>query len=289
MATASKARGADVEPGSVTVCAALPVPLERAWEALTEPRLVAKWFGRLSGPLRAGGTPKLDFGDGDFFAIQDIALEPRVEIRWRWRFLGIGPLDSITWRIIREDVGCLVTVTDTEPRRSSEWNEMLKEGWTDFTGRLVSFVTTGRCARYDWRRDADGGIELPCAAHVAWAELFRPEVQRRWLPADGTITAGARWVPRGAEASRVLELGRVLWDRPRSVEFEINSRGWARPTVARLEVAPRGDDSLLSFSHTGWEAVSRDDGYRRGERKQFCGLWVKSQQRARALVGEPAG
>lgn len=274
------------EAGAVTVSTSVPASVERVWQALTEPRLASKWFGELSGTLRQGGKNRLDFGDGDYFSIQDIGLNPHTEIRYHWRFLGVGPLDFITWRIDRQEGGCRATVIDREARRSPEWNEELKQGWTDFLRRLVAYIATGKPSRYDWRREADGGIELPCRAETAWTVLFQSGAPPAWLPWRGPLELGTRW-SWGRGVSTFVELGEVEWDAM-AARFELRHGRWSHPTRCRLAVTARGDESMLSFSHTGWEAISPKAAYQRAARKRFCGMWVASLQRARKLIASHA-
>jgi uncharacterized protein YndB with AHSA1/START domain len=107
-------------PGMVVVSVLLDVPLVEVWQALTEPQRVARWFGTLTGALRPGTSVRLDFGDGDFFTLEIIQLDPPYLLQYAWRFLGIGPLNTITWQVAPRDKGCQVTVTDSEPERSHE-------------------------------------------------------------------------------------------------------------------------------------------------------------------------
>src|SRR5215467_3820979 len=63
----------------------LPVPVERAWAALTEPAEIAKWFG--SGAemdLRPGGDAVFIFGDERCTAIVE-AVEPMRRLAYWWK------------------------------------------------------------------------------------------------------------------------------------------------------------------------------------------------------------
>ena len=146
----------DTAPSTVVMTFATSASAGEVWRALTEPTLVACWFGTLTTALRLGEKVHLDFGDGDFFTLEVTRTEPPYLLEYTWRFLGIGPLEAITWRIASKDSGCLVTVIDNEPDRSPEVALLLKEGWLDFTQRLEQFLTTGsvhrELRRFEWRR-----------------------------------------------------------------------------------------------------------------------------------------
>jgi uncharacterized protein YndB with AHSA1/START domain len=274
-------------PGTVEVRVALPVAVARAWEALTEPEVVSRWFGELSPGLRQGGTARLDFGDGDFFAISNIKLATPQSVDYDWRFLGTGPVDHVRWRVApKSGGGCSVTVTDTEPFRSPEATAMLREGWLDFTSRLVGFLTTGRRTRYDWRRELDGYAELPCSAADAQALLADAGAQADWLPFGGvTLSEGASFTTPDELPPRTFVMRNLRRESAAATSFQITCDGWLGPTECRLDLTPHGGSALLGFSHTGWESISRDPDEQLSQRRRFCGLWVEALERARTLAG----
>lgn len=274
-----------VGPGTVEVSLSLPVPPARALEALTEPAAVACWFGELTPGLRPRGAARLDFGDGDFFALSDIHLAPPRAVEYRWRFLGTGPLDTVRWRVAPHADGCTVTVNDTEPFRSPEAVAMLREGWLDFTGRLAGFLTTGQPTRYDWRRELDGSAELPCAPAKAGRLLADDEAQSAWLPFGVPLTEGVEFTPPDGLLPRTFVVRRLRREGSSAASFEIASEGWLSHTECSLELTEHGPHSLLVFSHTGWEGISRDPAEQLAQRQRFCALWVAALERARALAG----
>src|SRR5688500_2003004 len=100
--------------GAVDGSAQVSAPFDKVWQSWTDAAVVAQWFGDLSGDLKSGGSARLDFGDGDFFDLDSIALSPPNVIEYDWKFLGIGPTDSITWQIEPNEGGCRVTVEDVQ-------------------------------------------------------------------------------------------------------------------------------------------------------------------------------
>jgi uncharacterized protein YndB with AHSA1/START domain len=272
--------------GRVEVRLTLDVPPAEAWHALTNTESVEHWLGVIRPALRTGGRATLDFGDGDSFAIRRIRLDPPRRVRYAWRFLGIGPLDSICWQISPAGRGCEVVVTDDEPGRSFQEAAELREGWLDFTGRLARFLATGERTRYDWRRDFDGAVELAITKSDAWRTLFAPARQARWLPLAGiALEDGA---PLAAESGTILTPPRALavhWEPPDSVSFQVAHPGWLQPTSCRIRLSPRGDRVRLSVSHVGWETISDVPDIPPRYRRRFAVLWIAALRRAGWLVG----
>jgi uncharacterized protein YndB with AHSA1/START domain len=271
-------------PGTVVVSVSVSAPVERVWQSLTDQSIVSCWFGNLSDEMVADGTARLDFGDGDFFDLESIRLAAPKQLQYRWRFLGIGPQDTVTWQIEPADEGSLVTVTDGEPGRTHEAAMMLREGWLDFTSRLVGFHATGESTRYDWRRELNVSIEIPGTAKEIWETLSAPEKQTRWLPFNSKLQAGARAETSDEEKPRLLNLDDVSWQAPNNVKFQLNSDAWSNPTTCEIELTPSHAGQLLSVSHNGWEDISPDGAEQLRQRKRFCALWIAALKSARQTV-----
>lgn len=274
---------AESGPGKVEVARTLDSPPENVWEALTDPGSVIRWFGALSSPLRIGHSTRLDFGDGDFFSLTTLVIKPPYRLQYEWRFLGIGPLDTITWDIIPEKRGCLLRVTDTEPERSREEGRLLRQGWMDFTNRLVKYLRKGKQTRYRWRHEFDASIELGMDRDALWDMLLRPGAQARWLP-FALKEASAFTVNDGLEPS-ALSVRDVELIPPSQVRLEIAHEDWLCTTQCNLLLSPRRQGSLLSVSHNGWEAISLQEDYQKQQRTRFSAVWISALQRARHLIG----
>jgi uncharacterized protein YndB with AHSA1/START domain len=270
------------DQGTVVVSAALSIPSADAWRALTDPEVVQRWFGKLSGPLTEGGSSRLDFEDGDFFDIFDVDLQPVERIHYRWSFLGTSSPDSITWRIFPEDIGCVVAVIDFDSERNQKWIAMLKAGWLDFVQRLVDHTRTGQTTRYDWRRDFDGTVDLPGTSQEMWARLFDNSGISAWAPflSDG-VSENAECRPNDGLEPAVARVTRVTWEPPKALHFDITHPQWAIPTSVDISLSqlPRG--VMLSVSHTGWELLQCNPAYSRQQRKRFADLWVSALSQAR--------
>jgi uncharacterized protein YndB with AHSA1/START domain len=273
------------EPGTVSVTVYVPSSGRALWAALTSPQISARWFGRLSAPLMPGTTARLDFEDGDFFDLSVQRAIPWRTLEWRWRFLGVGPLDTVRWRIEEiESESARLTVSDTHPHRTEPEAAELGTGWNDFLGRLDLYLRTGARARYAWRAELDGGIELPMDA----AHAFDPDALARWLPLRGQpLEAGAPFhVNDGTE---VLTVRSVEWAGPAQVRFVVGHKEGTGVSHCRLSLRPWGAASLLEFSHTGWSELATTDEARRQLRTALARSWVTTLTRARLESGRGDG
>jgi uncharacterized protein YndB with AHSA1/START domain len=270
--------------GVVKVTVQVSAPFDKVWQSLTDADVVAHWFGDLSSDLKSGGSARLDFGDGDFFELDSIALSPPNVIEYDWKFLGIGPTDSITWLIEPNESGCRVTVEDVEPGRTREAAMALREGWLDFTSRLVAFHATGHNARYDWRHDLDVGLPIRGTAQQVWVSLFAPDAQTQWLPFKSSIEWGACAAVVDGATPETICFDQVTWQPAQRAEFQVRSDKWNKPTTCRIELTARNDDTLVYVSHNGWEYISDDRDEQLKQRKRFCELWIESLKQASRIA-----
>lgn len=272
-------------PGTVEVTRTPAVTVELAWRALIDPAEVTQWFGQLSGPLEPETHVRLDFGDGDFFDLEVIAVEAPKRLEYHWRFLGIGPVNKIRWVLEADKNRTKVTVYDHDPGRSSTDITMLIEGWRDFTRRLVDYLETGASTRYDWRRDFDGSVELYASLEDASENLFAPQGQPQWLPLTGDrlVPGACLRVDDGGRPAR-LTISSVDWHGPRRIDFVLEHPAWSRPTNVRLQMLPRSEHSLLVVSHTGWGTIHPSDSEQQRQRKRCSKLWIKALQRAQEIM-----
>jgi uncharacterized protein YndB with AHSA1/START domain len=275
----------NTEVGTVVLSFITPASTPAIWEALTEPAIVSQWFGTLHAKLRVGTETRLDFGDGDFFTLTVTRYKPLDELEYTWRFLGIAPQDTILWELTPQETGCLVTVRDRQPDRSPATVEAMREGWLDFTERLRLFLTTGTPTRYDWRREIDASIELTCGVEIAWYTLFSSELQSQWLPLNKPILdVGTAFVlTDGIEPSEV-QITNVIWHPPHQVQYQLTHASWLQPTECLLKLTARGQGSLLTISHVGWEAIRAETKMQFQQRKRFCDFWIAALQQAQRLI-----
>ena len=271
-------------PGTVAVGREVNASVLEVWRALTRPSLVGKWFGTLTTPLRLGEATRLDFGDGDFFDLITTRLDPPYHLQYTWRFLGIGPLNIIAWHIVPSESGCVFTVNDSDPGRSSEAASQLRKGWLDFTKRLAQYLQKGKPTRYDWRHDFEGSIEVAGERSAVWKVLFESGLQPQWLPINGSVLEAKAgfFVPDNDEPS-VFRIEDVESRPPYGVQFRLAHHDWRRPTTCRLELSSAAGKALLAVSHTGWRAISSDKEVQKQQSKRFSAFWISSLQRASQL------
>jgi uncharacterized protein YndB with AHSA1/START domain len=274
-----------VDPkGCARVSIETQAPASDAFAALVDRDRLARWFGQPDRPLIAGGRTDIAFGDGDFFAVEDIEITPPTRLRYVWRFLGLGGRNLITWTV-SSGTPTVVTVTDEEPDRSDQEVAVMCEGWADYLDRLSRHLATGKNTRYDWRRDVDGGVELRLSPEQAAARLFAAEGLDRWQPwRASNWQDGASLLVGDAEQPAKLRL--TGFERaPTALRMEVTAPSWRAPTRCEVALHPRRGGSMLSFSHTGWEKIDPRDDVQRRQRERFCRLWIASVVRARELVG----
>ncbi len=277
--------GIGLAPGTVQVSVWVPASIDEVWAALTERDIVARWFGDLSTTLKLGGAYRLDFGDGDFFTITDVALAPPNRLSYRWRFLGTGPDNDISWSIASRDGKCLVTVTDFEASRTRDGVAEMTAGWTDFLQRLQAYGATGQNSRYAWRKEFDGSIELPIEATEAFDALLSAEGQRHWMPwSAAAIAPGTPVTMSDGNRPERLTIGTVERSGSQSLRFTLTCPEWRAATecLVRLQPWPRG--SLLIVSHNGWQAISLRDAEQAAQRMRFGTLWTQALRAARQVV-----
>ena len=218
---------------------------------------------------------------------EQFELSPPDRIRYQWRFLGTGPLDTITWRVVPQDIGCLITVTDAEPGRTREEARELREGWLDFSGRLELFLRHREDTRYTCRSEFEGSIELPAGMEDAWDCLSAAETQALWLPLDGPILKdGARLAVVDDAGQLRVKLSSVAYVAPTGYRFRLKHPSWFSPMDCALELTARRDGTLLKVRHGGWggQLNVRGEGERLRQRKRFSALWVGVLRQARWLV-----
>ena len=267
----------------------LPVSRQDAWRAISEPPQVERWFGTLSSELEPGRAARLDFGDGDFFDLEALHVDPPSLLEYTWRFLGIGPENRITWTVDSldslDELRCEVVVRDADPGRSRRESLGLATGWADFLGRLSRFLETGKWSRYAWREDVDASIALPVPLARARSLLDRAS-HTWWLPVDCSgLLPGTPFAVRDHGGLEVQDVQRVDRD---SIELGLGRPDWREGTTCVLGLGPRAGGALLEVHHRGFGDVPLDDPARKELRACMARTWIAALERARAHLA-PAG
>jgi len=279
--------GSALLPGTVMVSVKVDATCERTFAALTDPVIVREWFGELSAPLVTGATAVLGFGDGDFFTIDEVTAAAPSTLRYRWRFLGFAPGDAISWEVRPAGAAAMVTVTDADPERDPKWNDMLRDGWRDFTRRLVDFLATGANTRYDWRRSFEGAVRVKGTLAEASMLLADPSLVAAWLPIDGLHEHARLRLGDGAHPDSVTIEG-LRRRGAEAIELAITSPEWLSPTECSIELTPRPSSTMVSVTHSGWEGIHADPEVQRRQRHRFADMWVAALRRASDALSRPS-
>jgi uncharacterized protein YndB with AHSA1/START domain len=268
------------DSGLVTVSTAAPVPLPSVWRAITVPDQVRQWFGDLSAPMVPGAAVRIDFGDGDFFDAYVDEVRTQDMVRFRWRFLGVGPEAEVRWELGGGAGDTTVTVHDSCPGRPPSEVAQLNAGWRDFLDRLGSYLATGESARYAWREVIDGGASLPAGT---------------WLPlSDSTV---ADWLPIASEGAQPRWFFIVDDDGPRrfaisdwdllagrSLRFSV-AIPEAGTTYCEVQATRAGADIQLTVRHDGWRQLALSDMQKRSLRHRFAAAWTAALKDAGDCAG----
>jgi uncharacterized protein YndB with AHSA1/START domain len=134
----------------------LPVPIERAWSAITDPKEVRQWFGDQSDfEVRVGGEGFFKWGD-DAHRMRIVALDPPRRFSYRWVIqqpddMSI-PFDEmrttlVEYRLESIPDGTRLMLTESgfasfsEEYQESHYTDNSK-GWTEELAKLVAYAET---------------------------------------------------------------------------------------------------------------------------------------------------
>ncbi len=265
-------------PGTVRVTVEAGQPPGEAWAALTDPARLRCWFGTPDRDLAPGDPVRVEFGDGDFFLVQVERVEPGRLVAFSWRFLGVGPVDRIRWEVTPSPAGSAVTVVYSEPSRGPGAVREITEGWQDFLARLRSYLETGRSARYDWRGEIDGSIDLAAGADP----LHDLDRIYRWLPVASDGFEPHWFFVVDDEGPRRFEITdwRLIAGR---LTFGVRVPEASVPTRCVVRTEPVASGLRLSFQHMGWRDLGLDDDVARQLRTRFAATWVAALSAMHAL------
>ena len=128
----------------------IKAPVEKVWAAITEPDLIARWFGDTAEfdatPGAAGAFGWQDHG-GDFHLVVEHVDEPKTLV-YRWaREFGVAPTQGnstlVRFDLTEIDGGTRLTLLETgfeelaDPQGAQTGNS---EGWTRELGELAEFA-----------------------------------------------------------------------------------------------------------------------------------------------------
>ena len=127
------------ETASIRVEHTYSQPPARVWRALTEPALIAKWWGAGDIAPIVGHRFDLDMGQWGKQPCLILAVEPEKLLKFKF---SEGRLDTtITWELRAEGTGTLLTLTHegfdiSSPMAKAAFDAM-KQGWPLVLTRVV--------------------------------------------------------------------------------------------------------------------------------------------------------
>jgi uncharacterized protein YndB with AHSA1/START domain len=235
---------------SIVRQATLPAAIGDCWRFLTVPSLLAEWFADVEGGLFPGQRFVFRFGDGDFFVCEGLRTMEPLDLEFRWRFMGVGLVSGITYRLQPLEEETRISVIDQGQYSSSVARE-LEEGWEDFLSRLDRRIRTGANTRYRWTEYISASAILAVSSESAF-EMCLTRLTSRAVSSDVRIEPH-------------LSQGKI--------EVNFRSAAWGgRETKAVLSFMERENGTKLSLIHSGW--ASLDSEIQFGERKRFAGFWA---------------
>ncbi|MGQ0838108.1 SRPBCC family protein [Actinokineospora sp.] len=220
------------------------MPAARVWRCWADPAALAEWFGTSTGRLDIPGPLRIDFGDGDFFAVDVLEVAAPTGLRLRWRLLGIGDEDQV--RVDLDPVGDARTrVAVGDSGLLGPDAPAVLGGWRDFLARLSRYATTGERSRYEW------------SPEIAFSVTPSGE-----LPDDilDQITARLTGVLPQAPTATTR---RLLIAHPLGVK-----------TSATVSIRVGGAGRGLTVEHTGFDSADLPVPHRIALRRYWVGRWL---------------
>jgi uncharacterized protein YndB with AHSA1/START domain len=259
--------------GKMRLARAIPVSQATAWQALSDPQMVAGWRGRLSGPLLAGALTTLDLGDGDFSVLEVLSVEPPARLAYIERFMGVGPAATLDWHLTPAPDGCILMVSDHAEQRTSADVLMARHTWLSVTERLSTFLRAGSIEPAG-PADFEISIELPGNLESVWTLLSQPAVLP--FPLDGRPGDSLRLtLIEGAAPSdfTIEELNVNAGNH--AIVLALAHRTWLYSTTYHVNLRPRRQGVLLTMRHLDWQAISVDRAFSREQRRRFTEFWFR--------------
>lgn len=280
----------------------IDAPLERVWAALADRASVQDWFG-VPGPDWAvpDRNSALDFEDGEFFWCHfDTVLPPEggeAHLVYRWRWVGVGPAAQVNWDLTALADSTAVTVTETLDNGPADWRSWNGMGWPGILDQLAHYVTTGRRARWTWRRMGPYiQMVMPADSFRVWATLTAVPSLQFWLGRTaGSLDEGRTVSFILGDASGTAELTVVRHVEANqqfpsyqpNLAFQLDRPGWPGTLTGYLWIEPAGlGQSILQVFINGWEIFGSMDAAP-ADRHILASFWAAAFERLRGMVTAP--
>ena len=231
----------------------IPTPVEKVWDYLTKPELLAKWFADTEhfGP---DAPVYMEVGDGDFFSGRVIEWDPGIILAVRWKFVGCGPEYEVRFSLLRRKQGTELTVQD-RGALSVEEAECLRVGWSEFLMRFEKSLLKDVNTRYSWRK----AFVFTIRVDETKQELLKAALNDpRWYQAALAGVRAQIHEPHGHEIAAT-----ITHDAWGDVE-----------THARVKLKNIRGVDYAYVAHEGWPELPAE--LAEAERRRFVGIWINA-------------
>jgi uncharacterized protein YndB with AHSA1/START domain len=231
----------------------IPAPVEKVWDYLTKPELLAKWFADTS-PLAPEEPVRMDFGDGDFLSGRVVEWDPGIVLGLRWRFAGQGPEYEVRYSMLRRKQGTELTVQDRGAITVEE-AECLRVGWSEFLMRFEKSLLKNVDTRFNWRK----ALNLTIRVAETKQELLAAALNDpRWYQAALAGVHAQIHEPCGNE-----------------IAATITHDAWGdAETCARVKLKKIRGVDYAYVAHEGW--IELPAKLAQAERRRFVGIWINA-------------
>lgn len=276
--------------------------LPTTWAALTDSVTLSHWLGVAdSAWATPGAEAVLDFEDGEFFwcHFDEVGApsEGTAQLRYRWRWVGIGPASEVVWELAALEHSTSVTVTETLADGPSDWRSWNGMGWPGILDQLDLFLTSGRRTRWPWRRMGPYvQAVMPAPSFQVWSTLCDQSALQFWLGrSSGGLATGDSVTFTLGDASGVATLTIDQHVEPNqqfpsyqpSLRFTVHRPSFPSPLSGYLWVEPAGlYTSILQIFMNGWEGFGQLD-QAPVDRHIFTQFWIGAFGRLASLLTPP--
>ena len=231
----------------------IPAPVERVWDHLTKPELLAKWFADTSyiGP---DAPVYMETGAGDFFSGRVVEWDPGIVLGVRWKFVGCGPEYEVRFSMLRRKDGTELSVQDRGAITVEE-AECLRVGWSEFLMRFEKSLVKNVSARFNWRKALTLTIRI---AETKQQQLAAALNDPHWYR---DALAGVR--------------AQIHQPRENEIAATITHAAWGKAeTRARVRLRNIRGVDYAYVAHEGWIELPAE--LAQAERRRFVGIWINA-------------
>jgi uncharacterized protein YndB with AHSA1/START domain len=267
--------------GQIEKTAELRALRSRVWRALTDSGEFGTWFGaRFTRPFEPGVAQVADLTDegnrGRKLALRVVALEPETYFAYRWRPHDLDrPVEDdrettlVEFFLEERGETTRLRIRESgfanipEEVRALNFRENL-QGWDEEAGRLAAYVDVPLSDRIERR------LDLRAPVSRVWRAIARPEEFGAWfglqfeehefVPGElmhATITHPAEYAgtPFTITVVDVVPESRFSFRwHPHDID-QAQDRSKEPTTLIEFTLEPRGDETLLTVTESGFDAI----------------------------------